>query len=305
MAPYYTDYWAGPSSSPELPSPFRSLESSSPSRHCNPFASFHGRSSPVALYRGDAQSLDEPHVAEWEAAKALCCLSGSTSAPTMPRDGGASWASKIGPPGPPTLYHSSVRIKRAQYVTAYDPRGYLPVFEYTIPGNQVVMIDAETSYVRFTGIWKALGHAKADLSQLQEEMPEMLPYIRKIRGGFLKIQGTWLPLDMAKELSRRVAFAIRDNLVPLFGPNFPASCLRPGERGYGRLLLSDTRTRAGKRPRNAPLSSYGPPTPIDFWPSPALPSPSPSPSFSSASSSGPTVPSDYFGPPLSLPWAGF
>jgi hypothetical protein len=45
--------------------------------------------------------------------------------------------------------------------------------------------------VHFTGIWKALGHTKADVVKLVESDPTIAPYLRKVRGGYLKIQGTW------------------------------------------------------------------------------------------------------------------
>ncbi|PWN51223.1 DNA-binding domain of Mlu1-box binding protein MBP1, partial [Violaceomyces palustris] len=107
-------------------------------------------------------------------------------------------------------------VSAARYATSADPRGHLPVFEYQCNGH-TIMIDRETSYVRFTGIWQALGHTKADVVRLLEASPELEPVVRKIRGGFLKIQGTWLPFDVALNLSRRTAFNIRDALVPLFG----------------------------------------------------------------------------------------
>lgn len=45
--------------------------------------------------------------------------------------------------------------------------------------------------------------------------------MKKVRGGYLKIQGTWVPFATAQELARRVAYYIRDDLIPLFGPGFP------------------------------------------------------------------------------------
>ncbi|OAV93751.1 hypothetical protein, variant [Puccinia triticina 1-1 BBBD Race 1] len=118
------------------------------------------------------------------------------------------------------------------------------------------MIDCETGMVHFTGIWKALGHTKADVVKLVESDPTIAPYLRKVRGGYLKIQGTWLPFDTAKTLARRVAWQIRYDLVPLFGPEFPDTCLGPGEPGFGQLLLSAPKPR-GRRgaKKNAAASS--------------------------------------------------
>lgn len=44
-------------------------------------------------------------------------------------------------------------------------------------------------YVHFTGIWKALGNSKSDIVKMVDSNPEL--GTKKIRGGFLRIQGTW------------------------------------------------------------------------------------------------------------------
>ncbi|KAH9818018.1 hypothetical protein DFH28DRAFT_1081063 [Melampsora americana] len=120
--------------------------------------------------------------------------------------------------------------------------------------GQYIMIDCETGMVHFTGIWKALGHTKADVVKLVESDPTIAPYLRKVRGGYLKIQGTWLPFDTARTLARRVAWQVRYDLIPLFGPEFPDTCLGPGEPGFGQLLLSapKPRGRRGKKAAAAP-----------------------------------------------------
>lgn len=118
------------------------------------------------------------------------------------------------------------------------------------------MIDCETGMVHFTGIWKALGHTKADVVKLVESDPTIAPYLRKVRGGYLKIQGTWLPFDTARTLARRVAWQVRYDLIPLFGPEFPDTCLGPGEPGFGQLLLSAPKPR-GRRGKKAAAALSG------------------------------------------------
>lgn len=54
-----------------------------------------------------------------------------------------------------------------------------------------LMVMNFSGMVHFTGIWKALGHTKADVVKLVESDPTIAPYLRKVRGGYLKIQGTW------------------------------------------------------------------------------------------------------------------
>ncbi|KAL1920441.1 uncharacterized protein VTP21DRAFT_818 [Calcarisporiella thermophila] len=129
------------------------------------------------------------------------------------------------------------RVKLAKYATSLDPRGYIPVYEYQLPeGDHTIMWDRETGEVHFTGIWKALGNSKADIVKMVDSNPEL--NVKKIRGGFLKIQGTWIQYEYAKMLARRTCFVLRKELVPLFGPDFPASCLHPSDPGFGCLLLS-------------------------------------------------------------------
>lgn len=70
-----------------------------------------------------------------------------------------------------------------------------------------------------------------------ESQPDLAPQLRRVRGGYLKIQGTWMPFEVrclghatrliliielshtqvALRLARRVAWPIREDLVPLFG----------------------------------------------------------------------------------------
>jgi len=57
----------------------------------------------------------------------------------------------------------------------------------------------------------------ADIVKMIDSQPDLASMIRRVRGGYLKIQGTWMPYEVALRLSRRVAWPIRDDLVPLFG----------------------------------------------------------------------------------------
>jgi hypothetical protein len=90
------------------------------------------------------------------------------------------------------------------------------VYEYPLNGLWIMM-DIDDGYVLWTGIWKALGNSKADIVKMIDSQPDLAPLIRRVRGGYLKIQGTWMPYEVALRLSRRVAWTIRDDLIPLFG----------------------------------------------------------------------------------------
>lgn len=128
----------------------------------------------------------------------------------------------------------NIHIKRDHYSTSLDPRGYIPVYEYII-NNTPIMWDRETGYVHFTGIWKALGNSKSDIVKMVDSNPEL--GTKKIRGGFLRIQGTWIPYDYAHILCKRTAWNIRKELIPIFGQGFPSEALSPDHPDYGCLLL--------------------------------------------------------------------
>ena len=48
--------------------------------------------------------------------------------------------------------------------------------------------------------------------------------LKRIRGGYIKIQGTWLPFEVTRALCLRFCYPIRYLLVPIFGPTFPSEC---------------------------------------------------------------------------------
>ncbi|QRV89763.1 transcriptional repressor XBP1 [Ceratobasidium sp. AG-Ba] len=147
-----------------------------------------------------------------------------------------------------TLQH---RITKGRYITSNDPRGYVPVYEYPLNG-QWIMMDVDDGYVLWTGIWKALGNTKADIVKMLESQPDLAPQLRRVRGGYLKIQGTWMPFEVALRLARRVAWPIREDLVPLFGPTFPSTCLSPDQPGYGQVVATSGK-RKSRRPVQAPV----------------------------------------------------
>ncbi|ORZ06227.1 transcription regulator HTH, apses-type DNA-binding domain-containing protein [Absidia repens] len=137
-----------------------------------------------------------------------------------------------------SLPNLKLKVRKAKYSTSLDPRGYIPVYEYMI-NHQPIMWDRETGYVHFTGIWKALGNSKSDIVKMVDSNPEL--QVKKIRGGFLKIQGTWIPYDFAAILCRRTSYPIRKELTALFGPKFANDALPPGHKEYGSLLLDPQR----------------------------------------------------------------
>ncbi|KAJ7028273.1 hypothetical protein C8F04DRAFT_1266168 [Mycena alexandri] len=143
-------------------------------------------------------------------------------------------------------FASSVHhVTKGRYITSNDPRGYIPVYEYPL-NSQWIMMDIDDGYILWTGIWKALGNSKVKMIDSQ---PELAQVIRRVRGGYLKIQGTWMPYEIALRLARRVAWNIREDLIPLFGPTFPSTCLSPDQPGYGQVVASSGRRRARRNPQ--------------------------------------------------------
>ncbi|QHS73922.1 Xbp1p [Saccharomyces paradoxus] len=65
-----------------------------------------------------------------------------------------------------------------------------------------------------------------ELGPDQIDLPNLNPanFTKRIRGGYIKIQGTWLPMEISRLLCLRFCFPIRYFLVPIFGPDFPRDC---------------------------------------------------------------------------------
>lgn len=128
-------------------------------------------------------------------------------------------------------------IGKRKYSTNIDERNFLTVFEYVVNNNWIIW-DYYSGLVHLTGLWKAVGNAKADIVKLVDSSPELAFKVKRIRGGFLKIQGTWVPYDIARKLASKFCYSIRYALVPLFGEAFIDECLKPDERGFGQLRLN-------------------------------------------------------------------
>ncbi|KAJ7107066.1 transcription regulator HTH, apses-type DNA-binding domain-containing protein, partial [Mycena epipterygia] len=107
-------------------------------------------------------------------------------------------------------------VTKGRYITSNDPRGYIPVYEYPL-NSQWIMMDIDDGYVLWTGIWKGAFSSPSDIVKMIDSQPELAHVIRRVRGGYLKIQGTWMPFEVALRLARRVAWNIREDLVPCSG----------------------------------------------------------------------------------------
>ncbi|KAG5363093.1 Transcriptional repressor XBP1 [Yarrowia sp. B02] len=157
------------------------------------------------------------------------------------------------------LVPSPESISKKRYATSVDERNYLTVYEYQI-NNQWIIWDYHTGYVHLTGLWKAIGNSKADIVKLIDNSPDLEAVIRRVRGGYLKIQGTWVPYDIARALASRTCYFIRFALIPLFGQDFPGTCLKPHEPGFGYLQMHFNSTKK-RRKSNANKPGLGPVSP--------------------------------------------
>lgn len=156
-----------------------------------------------------------------------------------------------------TAVYPSVTTRRYS-AAALDPNNaHLMVYEYSI-GAYWVIWDYDTGYVHLTGLWRAAlqergeqrrpelvlaqkTNPKADIVRLLELTPKALhSCIKRVRGGFLKIQGTWVPYHLCKQLARRFCYYIRYQLVPIFGASFPDECLHPSAPGFGELRFEES-----------------------------------------------------------------
>ncbi|AOW07274.1 hypothetical protein B0I72DRAFT_25942 [Yarrowia lipolytica] len=153
------------------------------------------------------------------------------------------------------LVPSPESISKKRYATSVDERNYLTVYEYQI-NNQWIIWDYHTGYVHLTGLWKAIGNSKADIVKLIDNSPDLEAVIRRVRGGYLKIQGTWVPYDIARALASRTCYFIRFALIPLFGQDFPGTCLKPHEPGFGYLQMHFNSTKK-RRKSNAKAQQQG------------------------------------------------
>lgn len=57
----------------------------------------------------------------------------------------------------------------------------------------------------------------------------------------------WAPLSIAREISRRIAWKLRFDLVPIFGFHFPTQCLAPNDPHFEDLSLLTSTRRANSR----------------------------------------------------------
>lgn len=139
---------------------------------------------------------------------------------------------------------NSLKIEKKKYTTNIDLRNFLTVYEYALGGNWVIW-DYHHGLVFFTGLYKICNEGdKWDYLKIIDRysMGDMAS-IKRIRGGYLKIQGTWIPYKLAYELSSKFAYKYRHQLIPLFGEKFVQDCVSPTQdnfKNFDKINIKNT-----------------------------------------------------------------
>ncbi|KAH8681369.1 hypothetical protein BX600DRAFT_505069 [Xylariales sp. PMI_506] len=119
------------------------------------------------------------------------------------------------------------------------------VFQYTFKApddnNQyVVMWDYNIGLVRMTPFFKCCHYPKTTPAKMLNANPGLKEISHSITGGSIMAQGYWMPYECAKAVCATFCFRIAAALIPIFGPEFPAQCVRPGSTEYGRMIIDPT-----------------------------------------------------------------
>ncbi|KAH8730916.1 hypothetical protein GQ44DRAFT_672928 [Phaeosphaeriaceae sp. PMI808] len=116
------------------------------------------------------------------------------------------------------------------------------VFQYIFkkPGVEkpfVVLWDYNVGLVKMTPFFKACGYNKTIPAKAMKENPGLKDVTYSITGGALVCQGYWMPYDAAKALAATFCYHIRWALTPVFGYDFPYSCLNPDDPNFAKFLI--------------------------------------------------------------------
>ncbi|KAL4936623.1 hypothetical protein BDV06DRAFT_216529 [Aspergillus oleicola] len=117
------------------------------------------------------------------------------------------------------------------------------VFQYTfqLPGEDkqwTVMWDYNIGLVRITHLFKCNYYSKTTPAKMLNQNPGLRDICHSITGGALAAQGYWMPYEAAKAVASTFCWKIRFALTPIFGTDFPSTCVPPNDRSrYGRMII--------------------------------------------------------------------
>ncbi|EKG13451.1 hypothetical protein MPH_09477, partial [Macrophomina phaseolina MS6] len=67
--------------------------------------------------------------------------------------------------------------------------------------------------------------------------PGLREISHSITGGALSAQGYWMPFDAARAVAATFCYHIRHALTPIFGPDFAARCMHPGDPAFASFKI--------------------------------------------------------------------
>ncbi|CAI6319580.1 unnamed protein product [Periconia digitata] len=106
-----------------------------------------------------------------------------------------------------------------------------------------VVWDYNVGLVRITPFFKSLGHPKTAPAKALKESPGLMDISYSITGGSLICQGYWVPYQAAKALASTFCYDIRWALTPIFGPDFPSTCVHPKDASFQKYRLDPSIVR--------------------------------------------------------------
>ncbi|KAL4957618.1 hypothetical protein BDW69DRAFT_13643 [Aspergillus filifer] len=117
------------------------------------------------------------------------------------------------------------------------------VFQYTfqLPSEDkqwTVMWDYNIGLVRITHLFKCNDYSKTTPAKMLNQNPGLRDICHSITGGALAAQGYWMPYEAAKAVASTFCWKIRFALTPIFGTDFPNTCIPPSDRSrFGRMII--------------------------------------------------------------------
>ncbi|KAF2001851.1 DNA-binding domain of Mlu1-box binding protein MBP1 [Amniculicola lignicola CBS 123094] len=116
------------------------------------------------------------------------------------------------------------------------------VFQYTfkMPGEEreyVVLWDYNIGLVRVTPFFKCLKYSKTTPAKVLNLNSGLRDICYSITGGALVGQGYWMPYQAARAVAATFCYTIRYALTPVFGEDFPSTCLHPKDPGFAKFAI--------------------------------------------------------------------
>ncbi|KAF2277177.1 uncharacterized protein EI97DRAFT_500789 [Westerdykella ornata] len=152
-------------------------------------------------------------------------------------------------------------------------------YQFKVPGDEKtynVLWDYQVGLVRITPFFKCCKYSKTTPAKVLNLNPGLRDISYSITGGALAAQGYWMPYDAAKAVAATFAYNIRYALTPLFGNDFPSTCLHPRDPNFAKFLIDPAIVRKCTRDTHRwreEGSSYRVAKPDNNSPTPPLPPP--------------------------------